>query len=90
MNRVKPESVGVDAAQLGYIETHLKQHYIDAGKIPGSLTLVARKGQVCYLEASGQRDVARAIAMTEDTIFRIYSMTKPITSLALMTIPLIQ
>jgi CubicO group peptidase (beta-lactamase class C family) len=86
VNRVKPESVGVDAAQLEYIETHLKQHYIDAGKIPGSLTLVARKGQVCYLEASGQRDVARGIAMTEDTIFRIYSMTKPITSLALMTL----
>jgi CubicO group peptidase (beta-lactamase class C family) len=86
VNRVKPESVGVDAAQLEYIETHLKQHYIDAGKIPGSLTLVARKGQVCYLEASGQRDVARGIAMAEDTIFRIYSMTKPITSLALMTL----
>lgn len=86
MNRVTPESVGLDAGQLGHIETHLKQNYIDAGKIPGSLTLVARKGQVCYLEACGQRDVARGIAMTEDTICRIYSMTKPITSLALMTL----
>ena len=86
MNKVNPESVAVDAAQLGCIENHLRQHYIDAGKIPGSLTLVARKGQVCYLEALGQRDVARGLAMTEDTIFRIYSMTKPITSLAIMSL----
>lgn len=86
MERVTPESVSIASSQLERIGIHLQQRFIDPGKIPGSLTLVARRGQPCYLQALGLRDVERGMPMTEDTIFRIYSMTKPITSLALMTL----
>tara|TARA_R110002124_G_scaffold804_2_gene3951 strand:+ start:8449 stop:9669 length:1221 start_codon:yes stop_codon:yes gene_type:complete len=83
---VTPESVGLDSGQLARISEHLGSRYVQPGKIPGSLTLVARRGQPCFLDVQGQRDVARGTPMTEDTIVRIYSMTKPITSLALMTL----
>lgn len=83
---VTPESVGLDSGQLARISEHLGSRYVQPGKIPGSLTLVARRGQACFLDVQGQRDVARGTPMTEDTIVRIYSMTKPITSLALMTL----
>jgi len=55
-----------------------------AGKIPGAVALVARDGRTAYLEAVGARDPQAGAAMTVDAIFRIYSMTKPITSLAIM------
>ncbi len=86
MERVTPESVAMNSAQLARIGTHLQQGYIDPARIPGSLTLVARQGQPCYVQALGMRDLERAMPMTEDTIFRIYSMTKPITSLAIMSL----
>ena len=76
----------MDSAQLARIGEHLKSRYVDPGKIPGSVALVARGGQACYLDIQGQRDMERGTPMTEDTLFRIYSMTKPITSLALMTL----
>ncbi len=57
---------------------------LDPKKISGTLTLVARHGQVAYLSPLGLMDIERNKIMTEDTIFRIYSMTKPITSVALM------
>ena len=57
---------------------------IEAGKIPGAVALVARKGQIVYFEAFGVRDKSTGEAMPKDTIFRIYSMTKPITSVAAM------
>jgi CubicO group peptidase (beta-lactamase class C family) len=83
---VSPESVGLDSAQLARVSEHLGKRYVEPGKIPGSITLVARRGQACYLDIQGQRDVERATPMTEDSILRIYSMTKPITSLAMMTL----
>ena len=83
---VTPESVGLDSGQLARIGEHLGKRYVGPGKIPGSLTLVARRGQVCYLDVQGQRDVERGTPMTEDSILRIYSMTKPLTSVALMTL----
>ena len=86
MDVVKPESVGVNSEQLARIGDHFKTRYVDPGKIPGSLALVARRGQVCYLDVGGQSDLERDTAMRSDTIFRIYSMTKPITSVALMTL----
>lgn len=86
MDVVQPESVGVNSEQLARIGEHFKTQYVGPGKIPGSLALVARHGQVCYLDVGGQRDIERDTAMTSDTIFRIYSMTKPITSVALMTL----
>lgn len=81
---VKSEDVGISGQQLDRIENHLRKRYIDPGKITGCLTLVARKGQIAYLQPLGLMDRERKKPMTEDTIFRIYSMTKPITSVALM------
>jgi len=86
MELVTPESVGLSGARLARIGEHLRGRYIEPGKIAGSLTLVARGGQACYLEAEGLRDRERGLPMTEDTIFRIYSMSKPVTSVALMTL----
>ena len=86
MNIVEPEFVGIDHNQLGRVHQHLRDRYIEPGKIPGSLTLVERGGEVCLLDVQGQRDLERGTAMTDDTIFRIYSMTKPIISVALMTL----
>jgi CubicO group peptidase (beta-lactamase class C family) len=83
---VSPESVGLDSGQLARVNEHLGKRYIEPEKIPGSITLVARRGQVCYLDIQGHRDVERGTPMTEDSILRIYSMSKPITSLAMMTL----
>lgn len=80
-----PESVGLSSAQLAKIDVHLKRNYIDPGKIAGCLTLVHRGGETVYLSALGQRDRERNLPMEEDTIVRIYSMTKPLTSIALMS-----
>jgi CubicO group peptidase (beta-lactamase class C family) len=83
---VTPESVGMDSGQLDRIREHLGKRYVEPGKIPGSITLVARYGQACYLDIQGWRDVERRTPMTADSILRIYSMSKPITSLAMMTL----
>lgn len=83
---VTPESVGVDSGQLARVSEHLGKRYVEPRKIPGSITLVARRGQACFLDIQGLRDVERGTPMTEDSILRIYSMSKPITSLALMTL----
>ncbi|HIF93257.1 MAG TPA: class A beta-lactamase-related serine hydrolase [Myxococcales bacterium] len=81
---VRPESVGLCSERLARIEAHMTRRYIAPRKIAGALTLVARKGEVAYLSAVGEMDIERSKPMTADTIFRIYSMTKPITSVALM------
>lgn len=81
---VQPEEVGLSKARLERIDRHLERRYIAPGKIAGALTLVARKDRVAYLSPVGQMDIERSKPMAEDTIFRIYSMTKPITSVALM------
>ena len=86
MEVVQPESVGVNSDQLARVGEHLRRHYVGPGKIPGSLALVARRGELCYLDTTGERDMERGTPMTADTIFRIYSMSKPITSIALMTL----
>lgn len=75
---------GLNAGQLARIEQHLASRYIDQGKLAGTLTAVWRRGELAYLKPQGQRDLASGVPMTEDTIFRIYSMSKPITSVALM------
>ena len=81
---VQPEEVGLSKERLERIDRHLERRYLAPGKIAGALTLVSRKDRVAYCSPVGQRDLERARPMTEDTIFRIYSMTKPITSVALM------
>jgi len=80
---VNPETLGLSSARLARIGTHL-QRYVDAGKIAGALALVARRGQVAYLEPFGHLEIERRRPVTPDSIWRIYSMTKPITSVGLM------
>jgi CubicO group peptidase (beta-lactamase class C family) len=60
------------------------QSYLDAGKLPGATILVARHGKVVFCESAGFRDLAAQLPMTADTILRFYSMTKPITAIALL------
>ena len=83
---VEPESVGLSKTRLERIAQHLDSKYVAPGKIAGCLTLVARKGKVAYLQAQGSMDRERDRPMVEDTLFRIYSMSKPVTSVALMSL----
>ena len=81
---VSPASVGLDGKVMGNIRDYLKEQYVEPGKYVGTLTLVARKGEIAYLDALGYMDRENKKAMQEDAIFSIYSMSKPITSIALM------
>jgi CubicO group peptidase (beta-lactamase class C family) len=82
----KPEDTGLSSAQLAHIDTFLKQNYTDNQKIAGCLTLVARNGKIAHFSPLGLMDLERGKPMEKDTLFRIYSMSKPITSVALMTL----
>ena len=78
-----PEDVGVSAKRLEEIAPAL-QSYVDKGQLPGFLTVIARKGKIAHFETIGMRDVENKKPVEDDTIFRIYSMSKPITSVAVM------
>lgn len=78
-----PESVGMSSEKLAAIKPKL-QPFIDQDKVPGFITIVARDGKVVHFEAFGHMDVERGKPMRPDTIFRMYSMTKPITGAAIM------
>ena len=80
---VKPEEVGLSSARLDRIRGHF-QRYIDDGKLAGTLTLVARHGQVAFFEPQGHLELEGRRPMHQDAVFRIYSMSKPITTVALM------
>jgi CubicO group peptidase (beta-lactamase class C family) len=79
----KPESVGLSSERLDRIATSV-QHAIDEKRIAGAVTLVARHGRVAWLKAQGMMDREASTPMRTDAIFRICSMSKPITSLAVM------
>jgi CubicO group peptidase (beta-lactamase class C family) len=79
-----PESAGMSKPALDRIEDHLKRRYIDAGRFPGTQLLVYRRGNVVHSAVQGFADLERKVPVKDDTIFRIYSMTKPITSVAFM------
>jgi CubicO group peptidase (beta-lactamase class C family) len=79
----RPEQVGLSSERLGQLTAILRAD-ADKGVIPGAILLVARQGKVAWFETVGVRDPATRAPMTRDAIFRIYSMTKPITSLAVM------
>ena len=84
--KVNPAGAGLDEARLERITGHIQARYIDPGRIAGCQVAVARHGQVGYLRSFGVRDRERSAAVGEDTIWRIYSMTKPITGVALMSL----
>ena len=78
-----PESVGMSAQRLARIGDTFRKE-IDQGKLPGAVFLVARKGKLVYSEAIGFQDKEAGKPMAKDSIFRIYSMTKPLVSVAAM------
>ncbi|MCH7617887.1 MAG: beta-lactamase family protein [Chloroflexi bacterium] len=84
--RLAPTKAGFSPERLERITDHLTKHYIDPGKIAGCQTLVARHGHAAYFRSLGFMDRERGRPMADDTIFRLFSMTKPITSVALMTL----
>ncbi len=83
LKMVKPERAGMSSERLERIRPAM-QRYIDEGLVPGTVTLVARHGKVVHFEAQGYMDVDAKTPMRKDAMFRIASMTKPITSVALM------
>lgn len=80
---VAPEAVGISSSRLDRMQTRMNA-YVDEGRTAGILTMVARRGQTVHFETHGMRDKENGLKMEHDTIFRIYSMTKPITSVAVM------
>jgi CubicO group peptidase (beta-lactamase class C family) len=83
INRVDPDGAGMSATLLARIPARMKE-FVDTGKAPGIVTLVARHGRVASLEAVGYQDVASKTSMKVDTIFRVMSVTKPITCAGIM------
>ena len=79
-----PKAGGFNAQRLARISSHLRNNYIDGQKIAGCEVLVARHGHIAHHETLGLMDIERNKPMQDDAIFRIYSMSKPITSIALM------
>jgi CubicO group peptidase (beta-lactamase class C family) len=82
--KVDPRAAGFYPKKLERLSTHLQERYITPEKISGCQVLVKRRGVAAFSAAMGQMDLARQKPMAADTIFRIYSMTKPVTSIALM------
>jgi len=83
--------MSVSAASLGFlpkrlenIDRHIQERYLDTGKLPCAQVLIARGGEIAYQTVLGKMDVERNRDAEEDTLYRIYSMTKPITSIAFM------
>jgi CubicO group peptidase (beta-lactamase class C family) len=81
---VTPESVGMSSARLARIDRFLAERYVDAGRLPCAQLMVARDGKLVHQAALGHADLEASRPMRDDTIVRIYSMTKPITSVAFM------
>ncbi len=79
----KPKDVGLSQSRLDRI-TKAMNNDVESGELRGALAMVARNGKVAYLETAGMADTENDVPMSDDTIFRIYSMSKPITSVAVM------
>ncbi len=80
-----PEEVGLSSEGMARLTRHV-QAYVDAGKFPGAISMVQRRGKVVHFQTYGQRDIEAGTPVECETIFRIYSMTKPIVSVGLMTL----
>jgi CubicO group peptidase (beta-lactamase class C family) len=82
---VSPEAVGMDSERLNRV-TAAMQSLVDEGLLAGAVTIAARDNKVMHFESVGYRDLESRAPMTNDTLFRIYSMTKPVTGVALMAL----
>ena len=83
LREARASSAGMSAERLAHL-TAMSQSYVDEGKLAGVITLVARDGKVVHFEAVGNRGADDDRPLTKDALFRIYSMTKPITAVAAM------
>jgi CubicO group peptidase (beta-lactamase class C family) len=81
-----PVAAGFDAARLARVDDHLRSRYIEPGKIAGCQVVVARHGTVAHASTLGLADRERDVPVAPDTIWRLYSMTKPVTGVALLTL----
>ena len=81
---MKPESIGLSSGRLDRLHRRITERYVDSGLLPGFVVQIFRRGELARSSAAGSMDISRNKAMREDAIFRIYSMTKPITAVALM------
>jgi CubicO group peptidase (beta-lactamase class C family) len=81
---MKPETAGMSSERLKRLDAVMQRRYVESGYLPGLLTYVYRKGELVHTGMCGQMDIERQKPMREDAIFRIYSMSKPITAVALM------
>ncbi|MEV1083417.1 serine hydrolase domain-containing protein [Streptomyces sp. NPDC050211] len=80
---VEPDEVGLDPKALDRLDQYFA-HYVDEGRLPGFLAAVTRGGRVAHLTTHGRRDVAAGLPVEADTLWRIYSMTKPVTAVAVL------
>lgn len=80
---VDPGEVGLDVKALDRLDQQVA-HLVDEGRLPGFLVSVARGGRVAHLTALGRRDIAAGLPVESDTLWRIYSMTKPVTAVAVL------
>ncbi|MFP4114148.1 MAG: serine hydrolase domain-containing protein [Spirochaetota bacterium] len=83
MERNRPEALGLSSRRLEQIG-RIADDYIERGEVSGTVVAVVRDGSLAYVDARGSRNVELGLPMTEGTLFRIYSMTKPITTAAVM------
>src|SRR4051812_43600718 len=79
----KPESIGLSTARLQRMSDAFKRE-VDKGTLPGATVMVARRGQIGWFDAIGRQNPATSAPMTHDSVFRIFSMTKPIVSIGIM------
>jgi CubicO group peptidase (beta-lactamase class C family) len=81
-----PDAAGFDRERLARIDEHLRTRYIEPGKIAGCQVVVSRAGRLAHASTLGLADRERDVPVAPDTIWRIYSMTKPVTGVALLTL----
>ena len=81
----QPEAVGLSTSRIARLTPVLEKH-LQPDKLAGSVTLLARRGEIVHLHAAGLRERENGSPMEIDSIFRIYSMTKPVTCAALLTL----
>src|SRR5262249_20776724 len=83
--QAKPDAIGLSPSRLQKLSDAFKRE-VDKGTLPGATVMVARKGQIGWFDAIGRQSPAESRPMAHDSIFRIFSMTKPIVSVAIMTL----
>jgi len=84
--KVNPDAAGFDADRLHLIDDHLRRNYVDPQKIAGCQVVVSRRGQIAHHSSLGSMDLERGRPVLDDTIWRLYSMTKPVTGVALLSL----